>query len=422
VRRRLVEAIGLLLALMLSSCRSSQPTAGKTTITLSGWESNPIEKQRLQKVLQDFEAEHPTIEVKYETIADQYMDVIKTRLIGRQAPDVFYLDSFEAPALISRNVLEPLDPFVTPGFDQADFQPALVEVFRANNQTYGFPKDFSTLALFYNKRAFAAAGLTTPPQTWEQLRAYAQKLTLDRNGDGKIDQYGLGITPDLARLHYLLKAYGGQLVDDSGKAAFASDASRRGLALLIDQYRQDKTAVQASDVGTSSGSEMFGQGKVAMVIEGPWALPYLQETFPELAFGTAEVPTVNGKPGTMIYTVAYVMNQQSQHKQAAWELIAYLTGKAGMKAWTADGIALPARASVAAELKLAQDPLRSAFMAGVNYGTPWEAGVSLPTIATNFNNQFVSALLGQQPLQQALEKAQTTANQEIQASQGSGEP
>ena len=65
----------------------------------------------LQKLLRDFEVKYPGIVVKYEAINDQYMDVIKTRLIGEAAPDVFYLDALEAPFLMSQNVLEPLDNY-----------------------------------------------------------------------------------------------------------------------------------------------------------------------------------------------------------------------------------------------------------------------------------------------------------------------
>jgi multiple sugar transport system substrate-binding protein len=152
-----------------------------------------------------------------------------------------------------------------------------------------------------------------------------------------------------------------------------------------------------------------------MVIEGNWAIPYLKDTFPQLDFATAEVPTINDKKGTMLFTVAYVMNKQTQHKAEAWELISYLTGKEGMEKWTATGFALPTRKSVAEKLGYDKDPLRSPFLAGVNYAMPWQAGKYPAAIMNNFDNQFISALLGQQPLQQALQRAQTQANKLIQA-------
>ncbi|MFN6570522.1 ABC transporter substrate-binding protein [Dendronalium sp. ChiSLP03b] len=387
------------------SSKLSSPTA--VTIKLSGWGGNPVEQKLLKQVLQDFEAEHPTIKVKYEVISDQYMDVLKTRLVGEAAPDVFYLDALEAPFLMSQNVLEPLNSYITPEFDLADFEETLLNSFKYQNQIYGLPKDYSTLVLFYNKKAFAAAGLSNPPKTWDELRSYSKQLT------GKLNRYGFGVTPELARQAYKIKAFNGQVVDQNGYATFASEAGLQGLQLVVDQYRKDRSSALKSDVGTNSGNEMFGQSKVAMVIEGNWAIPYLTETFPQLEFATAEVPTINGKKGTMVYTVAYVMNKQAQHKAQAWELISYLTGKQGMQKWTGTGFALPTRKSVAQKLGYDQDPLRSPLVAGVDYATPWQVGKYPGAIVNNFDNQFISALLGQQPLKQAMVRSQNAANRQI---------
>ncbi|MHC5597837.1 MAG: ABC transporter substrate-binding protein [Nostoc sp.] len=402
------------IAIAIIACQSlelpSKPlTSTAVTIKLSGWGGSPIEQKLLRQVLQDFEVQHPTIKVKYEVISDQYMDVIKTRLVGEAAPDVFYLDALEAPFLMSQNVLEPLNAYITPKFDLADFEDNLLDSFKYQNQIYGLPKDYSTLALFYNKKAFAAVGLSNPPATWDELRNYSKQLT------GKLNKYGFGEIPELARQAYKIKAFGGQLINQNGYASFASAAGLQGLELVVDQYQKDRSSAQKSDVGTNSGSEMFGQSKVAMVIEGNWAIPYLTETFPQVEFATAQVPTINDKKGTMVFTVAYVMNKQAQHKAEAWELISYLTGKEGMQKWTGTGFALPARKSVAKNLGYDQDPLRSPLVAGVNYATPWQVGKYSSAIVNNFDNQFVSALLGQQPLKQAMLKAQNDANQQIKA-------
>ncbi|MBD2359828.1 ABC transporter substrate-binding protein [Anabaena minutissima FACHB-250] len=400
--------IVIAIAITIISCHNL-PKPNHVTIKLSGWGGSPVEQRLLKQVLQDFAAEHPQIKVKYEVIPDQYMDVIKTRLVGEAAPDVFYLDALEAPFLMSQNVLEPLNNYITPKFDLADFEPTLLNSFKYQNYIYGLPKDYSTLALFYNKKAFAAAGLNTPPTTWEELRTYSKQLT------GKLNRYGFGEMPELARQIYKIKAFGGQVIDANGYAIFASQQALQGLQLVLDQYRQDRSSAQKSDVGTNSGSEMFGQGKVAMVIEGNWSIPYLQETFPKLEFATAEVPTINNKKGTMVYTVAYVMSKQSKHKAEAWELISYLTGKAGMQKWTGKGLALPTRQSVAEKLGYDQDVLRSPLVAGVNYATPLQVGKHPAAIVNNFDNQFISALLGQQPLKQAMLRAQNEANQQIRA-------
>jgi len=395
----------LLLVVTLTSCGFRNSPEG-ITITLSGWQSNPNEKQLLEQVLRQFEIQHPHIKVKHETINDQYMDVIKTRLIGDAAPDVFYLDAFEAPLLMKYGVLEPLNSYVNAQFDLADFEPTLLKAFQLEERTYGLPKDFSTLALFYNKKAFQEAGIEQAPQTWDELRDDSKKLTVDKNRDGRKEQYGFGLAPELSRQYFMMTAFGGRLIDRQENAAFFTSGSLKGLQLVIEQYRKDQSSAQPSDVGASTGSEMFGQGKAAMVLEGTWAIPYLQETFPKLEFATAEVPTVNGKKGTMAYTVAYVMNKKAKHKEAAWQLIAY---------WAKEGLALPTRKSVLAELGFVNNPLYAPFAKGADYATIWQSGETLPTILTHFNNQFISALIGEQSLRNALRKAQRSANEEIQS-------
>ncbi|MBW4673198.1 MAG: ABC transporter substrate-binding protein [Desmonostoc geniculatum HA4340-LM1] len=414
--RKLLTFFGVAIAMAIAFIAfhnlqlTSKPLASTAiTVKLSGWGGNPVEQKLLRQVLQDFEAQYPAIKVKYEVISDQYMDVIKTRLVGEAAPDVFYLDALEAPFLMSQNVLEPLDNYITPEFDLADFEDTLLDSFKYQNKIYGLPKDYSTLALFYNKKSFAAAGLSNPPATWDELRSYSKQLT------GKLNRYGFGEIPELARQAYKIKAFGGQVIDQNGYATFASEASLKGLQLVIDQYQKDRSSAQKSDVGTNSGSEMFGQSKVAMVIEGNWAIPYLTETFPQVEFATAQLPTINDKKGTMVFTVAYVMNKQAQHKAEAWELISYLTGKAGMQKWTGTGFALPTRQSVAKNLGYDQNPLRSPLVAGVDYATPWQVGKYPGAIVNNFENQFVSALLGQQALKKAMVRAQNAANQQIKA-------
>ncbi|MBW4694293.1 MAG: ABC transporter substrate-binding protein [Lyngbya sp. HA4199-MV5] len=421
--RRVGLSCLLLGTIGLTSCRPQALFSGSknalkaehstVTITLSGWQSSPNETQLLHQVIRNFEAKNPGIRVKYEVINSEYMDVIKTRLIGDVAPDVFYLDALEAPLLMQYNVLEPLNGYITPAFNLADFEPSMLNAFKHKGKLYGLPKDFSTLALIYNKKSFASAGIAQLPKTWDELITTSKKLTIDQNQDGKPDQIGFGLAPELARQVFVLKAFGGQLINSNGYATFAESNSLKGLQLVIDQYRHDRTSAQPTDVGATSGSEMLGQGKVAMTLEGNWAIPYFKETFPDLDFATAEVPTINGKPGTMAFTVAYVMNRKTKHKEAAWKLIAYLTGAEGMKAWAKQGLALPTRRSVLAALGYEQSPLYAPFARGARYATIWQANQNLPTIRMNFNNQFISALLGEQTLPQAMKKAQDTANREI---------
>ncbi|MCD7036097.1 ABC transporter substrate-binding protein [Metabacillus sp. GX 13764] len=401
----------MLLGTALTGCSNSgkdasAPAKGeKVQITLAGWGSSPEETKLLDEILKDFESSHPNIDVKRETIADQYMDVIKTRLIGGQGPDVFYLDAFEAPGLIQTGVVEPLDSYIKKDFDVADFEKPMIKAFQKDGKTYGFPKGYSTLAMFYNKKMFKDAGVEVP-KTWEEFQAAAKKLT-----KGK-EVYGFGASPELARLYNIGESKGGKVATDN-KATFADPKVVAGLQPVVDMHNKDKSAAEPKETGATWTGEMFGQGKAAMVFEGNWAIPYLKSTFPDIDYGTAELPTIDGKKSTMAYTVSYVMNASSQKKEASWELISYLTGKEGMKKWTSKGFELPTRKSVATELGYDKDELRGPLVKGAPYATVWADDTNLPIIFNNFNNQFISAFLGEKPLDQALKQAQDAANKEI---------
>jgi multiple sugar transport system substrate-binding protein len=415
MKRKWMAGLGITTMLMgslLAGCGGKDEASSdgssdgeKVEVTLAGWGGNPSEQKLLKQTLADFEEKHPNIDVKHEVISEQYMDVLKTRLIGGEGPDVFYLDALEAPALIETGVVEPLDEYVTDDFDVDDFEKPMLEAFEVDGKTYGFPKDYSTLALFYNKKMFEEAGVEVP-KTWEELREVSKKLTKD-------GVYGFGVAPELARLYHIAQAGGGDVVKDN-KANFASKEVVDALQPVVDQHNEDKTSAQASEVGANWGGEMFGQQKAAMVIEGNWAIPFLEDTFPDVEYGTAELPTINGEKGTMAYTVGYVMNAASEKKEASWKLISYLTGKEGMETWTSKGFALPTRKSVAEKLGYDEDPLRGALVAGAPYATVWQEGPNLPIIMNNFNNQFIAAFLGDRPLDEALKDAQKQANSEIQ--------
>ncbi|MFB4164009.1 ABC transporter substrate-binding protein [Alteribacillus sp. JSM 102045] len=378
---------------------------GETTVTLTGWQSSPTEQRLFEEVLADFEEENPDINVEIDTIADQYMDVLRTRLVGGEAADVFFLDSFEAPGLIETGAVEPLDDYVEEDFNLDDFQEPMIQAFERDDQLWGIPKDTSNLALFYNKDLLEEAGFDGPPETWEELEDMAEELTTE-------DTVGFGIVTDLARLMFMPEAHGGSVVEDN-RANFTDPAVIDAYEPLIEMRNEEDTAASPGDVGANNGGEMFGKEDAAMIIEGNWTIPFLEDTFPDVNYGTAEVPTINGENGTMAFTVGYAMNAASENKDAAWKLIEYLAGEEGMENWTSSGLTLPTRESVVEEMEYNEPEIYEPFLAGSEYATVWVDDTNLPIINSNFENQFNSAFIGEQSLEEAMEKAEESANNEI---------
>lgn len=405
------------LATVLAGCSSSknntssanetntqkQETVKPVTIKLGMWSSSPAEKKIVDDQIAKFKEKYPNIDVQIETIVGDYMQKLQTELASNTAPDIFYLDSMPAPQLMSSGVLEPLDDYIKKyNVDVNDFEPALLSTFQWEGKTYGLPKDFNTLALFYNKDMFKAAGINEPPKTWEELRDVAKKLTKD-------GVKGLVLSADLARFDAFINQNGGSVYQD-GKVTLNLPQNAQALDFYVGFITKDKVADTPQNMGEGWNGDAFAAKKAAMAIEGGWMIPFLKEKAPDLNYGIAELPAGKQK-STMAFTVAYVMNKNSQHKDEAFKLIEFLTGKEGQQFVVDSGLALPSRKSMQDGFK-EKYPERAAFVDGASYAVPWQFGL-YGTKVVDAANKACEALIMKQisSAQQALDNAQKEVGQ-----------
>jgi len=141
--------IGLLTACGSNDEKSSSKSDSKDskTVTLAVWGSSPTETKALETTVKSFE-EKTGIDVKIEVIQDNFQDTLTARFAAKNAPDVFYLESYVAPRFIASGVLEDLSDKVE---NQDDFFQPLLDGFRdKDGNLYGVPKDYSTLATYVN--------------------------------------------------------------------------------------------------------------------------------------------------------------------------------------------------------------------------------------------------------------------------------
>ncbi|MGB9780680.1 ABC transporter substrate-binding protein [Caldanaerobacter sp.] len=395
------------LATILAGCSSSktpesqtptQETSKPVTIKLGMWSSSPAEKKIVDDQIAKFKEKYPNIDVQIETIVGDYMQKLQTELASNTAPDIFYLDSMPAPQLMSSGVLEPLDEYIKKyNVDVNDFEPALLSAFQWEGKTYGLPKDYNTLVLFYNKDMFKEAGINEPPKTWEELRETAKKLT--KNG-----VKGIVLSADLARFDAFINQNDGSVYKD-GKVTLNLPQNAEALDFYVGLIIRDKVADTPQNMGEGWNGDAFAAKKAAMAIEGGWMIPFLKEKAPDLNYGIAELPA-GKKKSTMAFTVAYVMNKNSKHKDEAFKLIEFLTGKEGQQFVVDSGLALPSRKSMEANFK-EKYPERAPFIDGASYAVPWQFGL-YGTKLVDAANKACEALIMKQigSAQEALDNAQ----------------
>jgi len=341
MRRALAASLGMLtfalLALVfVASGAQARPEA--TTITLSGWSAGKTEDDLLQSVVDDFNNTHPNIHVDYSVINGDYATAMTARFAARNAPDVFYVDSSIAPTWIKQGVVEPLNAYIKKSkYDTSKFYPGLLNAFKVGKNYYGFPKDWSPLAVEINKSMFAKAGIKKAPRTWGELLVDAQKLASSNAVPGGKP---LCLPADWARMLAFVFQNKGSLANVQSPAVAAA------VNYYVNFFKKGLAATP-TQLGVGWPGEALGKEKAAIIFEGNWLLPYMKSTFPQVGFGVG--PMVKGKVnGNLGFTVSYSMAKDSKNKQAAWTLLSWLTGKVGMSKWMSLGLALPSRSDVKA--------------------------------------------------------------------------
>lgn len=377
--------------------------AAAGTLQLMGWASSDAENTRLQQIVDQWNTANPDSTVQLNLVPD-YDTKLQTALAGGSPPDIFYIDSFKLPDLVAANAVAPIGDQLT---NPDDFYPSMREAFTIEGTFYCPPKDFSTLALEYNKDLFDAAGVEYPTAdwTWDDLRAAAEKLTNADTGT-----YGMVLSPDFARLIAFIYQAGGTIADEGFTTmTLDTDAVKQATDFYINMVA-DGFAAQPSDLDSGWAGEAFGKGQAAMAMEGNWIVPFLKDQYPDVKYGVVELPAGSAGKATMAFTVCYGVPANGKNNEQALKVVDYLTGAEGMKAWTDLGLAMPTRASLA-EGWLAQYPDLQPFLAGADYAKKWQFRPGFQDVLDSFNAGLQDAFAGNQTADTVLSTVQDVGNQ-----------
>ena len=228
----------------------------------------------------------------------------------------------------------PLDSFMkTSNYDTSDFLPSALKAVQYNGQTYALPLAMNVWMLYYNKTLLKEAGISGPPQTMQELKADAQKLT-KYGPNGEMTQVGMqaGTLP-----YQLMPSYGGKLWDTTTNQVTPNDPGYTS-AVAFDQSLWKEYGVNNYNRFISgegaAGEDPFLAGKMAMEIQGEWEAAAAQQNAPNLKYGIAPVPYDANQPNTKGHGFVNVnilyIPKGSPHPQQAWEFMQWLEAKEQM--------------------------------------------------------------------------------------------
>lgn len=406
IRQRLCIALAAVLALVLAACGGGgDSSSGPTEIAV--WHGyQDTEGDVFKGLVDQYNREHPDVKVsELYSKNDLVLQKVLTAVRGGSAPDVAYMFGSWSPNIAKiPAVVDMADEVSQPDWKWDDFYQAERDAATVDGKVVGVPALVDNLAIVYNEKLFADAGVAPPSPnwTWDDFRAAAAKLTDPAKG-----QYGWLIPADASEdtvWHYLpmLWEAGGDILNsDDTKAAFNSEAGVKALTTLQQMAVTDKSLYL--DTTNENGPKLMNSGKVAMLITGPWDLSSLTD----VPYGVQVMPTYAGSDGGH-QTISgpdnwVVFDNGDAKKKASVDFVKWLTAPEQVKAFSLGTGDLPTRTSIG------QDP---AVLAQLNETLP---GTS--TFVENLSNvkkvrptveQYpdVSEALGQAIMSVLLGKAQ----------------
>lgn len=330
-----------------------------------------------EDLVETFNETHPGIRVEMDV---QPWDSIATQLPGAmatgQGPDLATPD-FNVATIrqyVEAGTIRPLDDLYGSGEGkvETDALPEnLVEAFTVDGTPYAVPANFATLMLYYNEALFEEAGISSPPETMEELREAAVALT-ERDGD-QVSQYGLALADHqtIPMWPILIWAEGGDVVGEDGCSALDDPETIAAVQSWADLIVEEGV----SPVGQTGAAtdDLFASGTAAMQLNGPWATASYTEAGVE--YDVAPVPVGEAGPVTLASTVPIVVNANSENPEAAYEFLSWWTSEEAQLAFALASGFPPVRTDLAEDPALAEHPFASRFAEAADY-----ARLYLPSI------------------------------------------
>ncbi len=260
---------------------------------------------------------------------------------GGDPPDLAGLWQKDLPSFASGGGLEPLDDRArAAGIEPEMFIPVFEKACRYHGELYALPLTPASIALYYNKTILAqhAEELTTagldpaaPPRTIAQLDAYADVLTR-RDDSGRIEMMAyLPASPDTFGWFWDTWPlwFGGKLYNPAlGEFRVDTPAFLAAYEWVGAYARRfgvrDVTEFESGLGNFNSPDNPFMSGRLAMVRQGPWFANTIRAFAPQLDYGVAPFPTIDGREAAYCDQDIIVIPRGAGHADEAWRFIEWL--------------------------------------------------------------------------------------------------
>ena len=349
--RRLVMPL-LVLGFILMSVVMANAKA-PTTLKVTYYYTNEPMKITVQKILDQYQAEHPNIRLDIQVMAQsKYISSLQTRTVARDAPDVAMMSAQWIGNWIEQGMLQEGNKYI-PKKDLEKFDPIRNLSSQSNGKIYGLAVSSSVRSIVYNADYFKKAGITPPTKlseawTWDEMIAAGKKA---QAASGAKYAFQFEKASMDSWLPFLYQAGGQLLSDDNKKAAINSPETRRALEWTL-KLHEEGIAVPGMIDGTENPLRAFVSGLSVMWETTNSSLETLA-TQMKYDWGFTFLPR-DKQHATVVGGTDWVVFKGKRSKEA-WDLVLYLASPKAMEAYNVGHNGIPSRSDVSVTWKTRPD-------------------------------------------------------------------
>lgn len=371
-RKTIAAASALILLGAVSGCASGDTASnGVTEITFTSDSSADTLSTVVTPLVEGFEKANPNIKVTVQTIPfSDYNTKLTTEFKAGGGPDVLNVNHTDIQTFSRGGFLEPLqDTIAKENIDTSALIPGLIDAGKVNGDQVTLPQTTDCRVLWVNPKLLKAKGIDNAPTTFDELLKDVKKFS-------GTDDYGFAFPTDSDySMSYedvgpLMKSAGGTILT-SGTDIKADAADSEGTVAAV-TLLQDIVATGATPPGQSSlkgdsVSKLFAQGKIAMMLGGPWVQQSLELVNPSIKYGndyvTAPVPVWKAGMKSASTAGGWQMGiaKNSKKKEAAGKFLAFMMQKENLIKYSEVGGTFPPLTNGLDQAPWSEDPVFKAF-------------------------------------------------------------
>ena len=273
-----------------------------------------------QTVVDAFTAANPGVTVNIEAVPwGTCQDKSLTLASAGDPPSIAYMGSRTLRQLANNDLIVPAQ---ISGETRGAYQPGILNTVTVEGTEWGYPRAFSTKALFINCGLVEQAGLQcVAPRTWDGMYNMAKAINDNTDAAG-VGIAGKDFDNTMHQFLNYLYSNGGVVIDPvTGENKLNSSNTRETLAFyekLISVAQEGPTAWERSQL-----KDLYNDGKIGMYIDGPWGRGQHNANIKEI---TVPVPAgPQGGNGTLLITDSIAVFKGSGHEELAHKLAGMLT-------------------------------------------------------------------------------------------------